>query len=51
MLVVWTVRVEFCAGGSVTDVGLSVQVEFEGQPLTLRVTVPLNPFTGAKLAV
>jgi len=45
VLVVQTVRLEFAPGGSVIDVGLSVQAEFKRQPLTERSTVPVNPFT------
>jgi hypothetical protein len=51
LLVVWTVRVELPAGGTVTEVGLSVQVVLLGQPLTVRLTVPLNPFSGVTVAV
>ena len=51
MLVVWTVRAEFPAGGSVSDVGLSVQVAFEGQPLTVKATIPLNPFKAVAVVV
>lgn len=45
-LVVMTVKVDSWAGGSVTEVGFNVQVVFEGQPLTVRATDPLNPFKG-----
>ena len=46
LLVVWTVRVELALplAGGVTDVGLSVQVVFEGHPLTVSPTAELNPF-------
>jgi hypothetical protein len=44
-LVVETVNVEFAGdGGKVTELGVSVQVLLAGQPVTLRVTVPANPF-------
>lgn len=51
LLVVWTLKVEVWAGGRFTDVGLSVQVVFAGQPLTVRLTVPLNEFNGDTVAV
>lgn len=51
-LVVLTLRVELALplAGGVTDVGLSVQVVFEGQPLTVRETAELNPFTDVRVA-
>ena len=50
VLVVWTLSVEFGYGGP-DEVGLSVQVVFDGQPLTVRLTVPLYPFLGATVTV
>ena len=50
-LVVATVSVELPAGGMVNDVGLSVQVAPVGHPLTVRLTVPLNPLNGVAVAV
>jgi hypothetical protein len=49
LLVVETLRVEL--PWPVTDVGLNVQVVFEGQPLRLNVTTPLNPFEAVTVAV
>ena len=52
VLVVWTVKVELAAGGTMTDVGLNVQVLPVGQPaLTLRLTVLLYPFKGVTVTV
>lgn len=39
------------AGGRGNDVGFSVQVVFDGQPLTLRATVPLYPLSGLAVTV
>jgi hypothetical protein len=47
-----TVNVEFAGdGGKVTEVGLSPQVAFDGQPVTLRPTVPVNPFKAVTVVV
>ena len=52
VLVVWTVKLELAAGGTMTDVGLNVQVLPVGQPaLTLRLTVLLYPFKGVTVTV
>lgn len=48
-LVVETVKTEFPP--PVIDGGLNVPVVFAGKPLTLKVTTPLNPFTGVTTAV
>ena len=50
---VWTFRVEVAlpSDGGVTDVGLSVQVAFAGQPLTPRETGELNPLNDVTVAV
>jgi hypothetical protein len=48
-LVVETVKTEFPP--PVIEVGLKVPVAFAGKPLTLKVTAPLNPFTGVATAV
>jgi len=48
-LVVETVKTEFPL--PVIEVGLKVPVAFAGKPLTLKVTTPLNPFTGVTTAV
>ena len=45
-LVVDSVRVELPAGGSVTEGGVNVWLVFAGEPLTLNVTLPANPFEG-----
>ena len=51
-LAVETVRVEFAGdGGRVTEVGLKVQVLSGGQPVTLRLTVPVNPFSAVNVEV
>ena len=50
-LPVATVSVELVAGGRFTDVGLSMQVDLGGQPLTVRPTVPINPFAGVTVTV
>ena len=44
-----TVRVEVPA--PVTEVGVKVAVTREPSPLTLRFTVPVNPFTAAMVTV
>lgn len=47
-----TVSVEFFGeGGSVSDAGLNVQVLRGGQPVTLRLTVPANPFKAVTVVV
>lgn len=53
VLAVWTFRVEVAVplGGGVTDEGVSVQVAFEGQPLTPRETAELNPLNDVTVAV
>jgi hypothetical protein len=53
VLVVVTVRVELALplAGGVSDVGLSAQVVWEGQPLTVRETAELNPFKDVTVAV
>ena len=43
-----TVRVEL--PGGVSDAGLKVQVARDGQPLILRLTLLLNPFTTPRVA-
>lgn len=48
-LVVETVKTEFPP--PVIEIGLKVPVAFAGKPLTLKVTTPLNPFTGVTTAV
>ena len=51
-LAVPTLRVEFAGdGGRVTDAGIIRQVLLAGQPVTLRFTVPLNPFKAVTVAV
>ena len=51
-LAVETVSVEFAGdGGNVTEVGLSLQVACDGQPVTLRFTVPVNPFKAVTVVV
>lgn len=47
--VVETVSVEL--PGGVSDVGLNVHVAREGQPVTLRLTLLLNPFKAPRVAV
>lgn len=49
LVVVRTVRVELPE--PLTEVGLNEPVEFEGKPLTLNVTTPLNPSDGVTVAV
>ena len=51
VLVVCTLSVEFWAGGRVTDVGFRVHVVLAGQPLTVRLTVPLKLFSGDAVTV
>lgn len=47
-----TVNVEFVGdGGKLTEVGLNVQVASDGQPETLRLTVPANPFNAVTVGV
>ena len=47
-----TLRVEFAGeGGSVSDVGLKVQVLRGGQPVRLKLTVPAKPFSAVAVAV
>ena len=47
-----TRRVEFAGeGGSVSDVGLKVQVLRRGQPVILKLTVPAKPFKDVTVAV
>ena len=47
-----TVNVEFAGdGGNVTEVGFSLQVASDGQPVTLRFTVPVNPFNAVIVVV
>ena len=36
---------------TVTGLGLNAQVLLGGQPLTVRLTIPLKVFTGVKVAV
>jgi hypothetical protein len=52
-LAVVTVKVEVDELGdvTVTGLGLNVPVLFEGRPLTLRLTEPLNPLAGARVTV
>jgi hypothetical protein len=49
LLAVETVRVEFPE--PVTDVGLNWPVAPDGKPLTLRLTVPVNPFKAVTVVV
>ena len=52
LLPVDTLRVEFAGdGGKVTEVGLNVQLADDGQPVTLRLTVPVNPFSAVTVVV
>jgi len=52
VLVVETVNVELAGdGGKVTEIGLNVQVLAAGQPATLRLTVPVNPFNAVTVEV
>jgi hypothetical protein len=52
LLPVLTVSVEFVGeGGSVSDAGLKVQVLRGGHPVTLRFTVPVNPFKAVTVVV
>ena len=53
LLVVETVRVELALllAGGVTDEGLNEQEVIEGQPLTVRATAELNPFSEVTVAV
>ena len=51
VLVVCTVSVEVSVGGRVKDVGFRVHVALVGQPLTVRLTVPLKLFTGVAVTV
>jgi hypothetical protein len=44
-----TLRVE--VPEPVTEVGVKVAVTLEPNPLTLRLTVPVNPFCGAMVTV
>lgn len=47
-----TLRVEFAGdGGRVTEAGIILQVPPAGQPITLRFTVPLNPFKAVVVEV
>ena len=52
-LAVVTVRVEVDEFGdvTVTGLGLNVPVLFEGRPVTLKLTEPLNPLVGARVTV
>ena len=50
-LLVCTFSVELPAGGRFSEVGFSVHVAFEGQPLTVRPTVPLKLLTGVAVTV
>jgi len=52
-LLVCTVSVEFPLplGGRVMDVGLNVQVAAVGQPLMVRLTVPVKPLNEVAVAV
>ena len=51
VLVVFTLNVELPAGGRVKDVGFRVHVVFAGQPLTVRLTVPLKLLSGVAVTV
>ena len=47
-----TVNVEFAGdGGKLTEVGLNVQVACDGQPLMLKLTVPVNEFNAVTVDV
>ena len=51
-LLVPTLRVEFAGdGGRVTEAGINLQVPLAGQPVTLRFTVPANPFKAVTVVV
>ena len=49
LVVVLTVRVE--EPEPVTEVGLKLAVAPDGRPLTLKLTVPLKPFSALAVAV
>jgi hypothetical protein len=49
VVLVVTLRVELPE--VVTEVGLKVPAAPEGSPVTLKVTVPVKPFTGVTVAV
>ena len=49
--VVVIVRVDVAEGFGVTEVGCTVQVAPDGQPLTVRVMVPVNPFSAVAVMV
>lgn len=50
--VVETVRVEVAGdGGKLNEAGLSVQWLCEGQPMRLRLTLPVSPFSAVTVAV
>ena len=51
VLVVFTLNVELPAGGRVREVGFRVHVVLAGQPLTVRLTVPLKLLRGVAVAV
>ena len=51
VLVVFTLNVELPAGGRVREVGFRVHVALEGQPLTVRLTVPLKLLSGDDVTV
>ena len=51
-LLVPTLTVEFAGdGGTVTDAGIILQLLLAGQPVTLRLTVPENPFKAVTVPV
>jgi len=49
--VVDTVRVDVAVGFGVTEVGCTGQVAPDGHPLTVRMTVPVNPFSAVAVIV
>jgi hypothetical protein len=51
VLDVCTLNVELPAGGRAKDVGFRVHIVFAGQPLTVRLTVPLKLLSGVAVTV